>query len=133
MYNPPPQKPELPIWVWALIGSGGTLLLFLAGYGIWSLTNSTSIGMRGTDTEKESKEIFRIVTMTTPTCRDYNSLELGTYWATPSGTFVANNNLSADLVFKEKLMELEAAMIPCRVKAVSDGFRTLLCDAEGYC
>lgn len=43
MHNPPPsQKPELPIWVWALIGSGGTLILFLVGYGIWSLTTSKS-------------------------------------------------------------------------------------------
>jgi hypothetical protein len=41
MHNPPPtQKPELPIWVWALIGSGGTLLIFLVGYGIWNSANS---------------------------------------------------------------------------------------------
>ncbi len=41
MYNPPPpQKPELPIWVWSLIGAGGTLLVFILGLGIWNLINS---------------------------------------------------------------------------------------------
>lgn len=41
MHNPPPpQKPELPIWLGALIGAGGTLLLFLVGLGIWNLINS---------------------------------------------------------------------------------------------
>ena len=57
MHNPPPQKPA---WVWALIGSGGTLLLFLAGYGIWSLTTSKSPNSSFaniTDVSKKSEDI----------------------------------------------------------------------------
>lgn len=37
------NKRSFPSWLWALIGSGSTLILLLAGVGLWSLSNGNTI------------------------------------------------------------------------------------------
>jgi len=95
--NPLPNKPDLPIWVWSIIGAGGTLLVALVGFGIWAIANPATL---------PSKQANIQPNVSTPETNSSLSSPLATTQVAPSAK-VLNVPISSEPIQGESYVSLK--------------------------